>query len=76
MRRQRGSSKHSGAARGHGDSSSSAVRMSLGASGLGSVDAGTPRRFLCGDMGDPAAAARSDSFPTWAGPQRAEPEGP
>ena len=75
MQRQRGSSRHSGADRGRGDPSSSAARTSLGASGSESLDAETPRRFLRGDMGDPAAAARSDSFPTWEGPQRAEPEG-
>ena len=50
--------------------------MSLGASGSGSVDAGTPQRFLRGDVGDPAAAARSDLFPTWEGFPRTEPEGP
>ena len=49
--------------------------MSLGASGSGSVDAGTPRRFLCGDVGDPVAAAHSDLFPTREGLQRAVPEG-
>ena len=27
------------------------------------VETETPRRFLHGDMGDPAAAARSDLFP-------------
>ena len=75
MQRQRGSSRHSGADRGRGDPSSSAARTSLRASGSGSVDAETPRRFLRGDMGDPAAAARSDLFPTWEGPQRAAPEG-
>ena len=75
MQRQRGSSRHSGAARGRGDSSLSAARMSLGPSGSGFVDAGTPRRFLRGDVGDPAAAARSDLFPTREGLQRTEPEG-
>ena len=47
----------------------------MGASGSGSVDAETPRRSLHGDMGDPAAAARSDLFPTREGLQRAVPEG-
>ena len=47
----------------------------MGASGSGSVDAKTPRRFLHGDMGDPAAAARNDLFPTREGLQRAAPEG-
>ena len=75
MQRQRGSSRHSGADRGRGDPSSSAARTSLGASGSGSVDAETPRRFLRGDVADPAAAARSDLFPTREGLQRTAPEG-
>ena len=75
MQRQRGSSRHSGADRGRGDSSSSAARTSLGASSSGLVDAETPRRSLHGDMGDPAAAACSDLFPTREGLQRAAPEG-
>ena len=35
----------------------------------------TPRRFLRGDMGDPAAAARSDLFPDLEDRQRTELEG-
>ena len=75
MQRQRGSSRHSGADRGRGDSSSSAARTSLGASSSGWVDVETPRRSLHGDVGYPAAAARSDLFPTREGLQRTVPEG-
>ena len=39
------------------------------------MDAGTPRRFLRGDMGDPAAAARSDLSPAREGLQRTVPKG-
>ena len=44
---------------------------------LGSTLAGTetPRRFLHGDMGDPAATARSDLFPTMDDRQRTVLEG-
>ena len=39
------------------------------------MEAGTPRRFLRGDMGDPAAAARSDLSPAREGLPRTVPKG-
>ena len=67
--------QHPRSDRGHGDGQSSMTRRQQRTSSMGSLETGTPRCFLRGDMGDPAAAARSDFFPSQDERQRTMLEG-
>ena len=75
MPRQRNPSQNPSSRRGHGDGSLSATQRHQQTLGSGPVGTETPRRFLCGDMGDPVSAARSDLFPNLEDRLRTELQG-
>ena len=68
-------SHHPSSGRGRGDGSLSATPRHQRLSGLAFAETEITRRFLRGDMGDPAAATRSDLFPGLEDCQRTGQEG-
>ena len=75
MPRQENHSQHTRSGRGRGDGQSPTTRRQQKTSIAGSLEIGTPQRFLRGDMGDHAAATHNDFFPDQEERQRTALEG-